>query len=1262
MKKGIFATLLFVCMAVVLMPAGFAFADSVTAGAFTVTSDSTLTEGTDYSYSDGTLTILSDKEVTIANTNPEATGDSIAVADGVNANITLAGVNISTGWYVAAFRIADNSTGNVTITLADGTNNTLRSGNDCAGLQKNGVASPGTLTITGTGALTVQGGDSAAGIGGGKNSATANIKIEGGTIISTAGRIGAGIGSGMGTWDTVSNIKIAGGTVTANGSYGGAGIGGSSGGDAANITIEGGTVTANGGSGDAYVRSGAGIGGGGGGNCWAVTISGGSVKANPGTDATPIGGGNGAVTPTNGTESVYLLEMDGASNSLTIDGIAYPADHGDGKVYVYLSEGEHTIVKDGVSTTHIYKVTADNTLEAIVLDFTVTATNSGETLISGVDYTYPEDTGQLTIISNKAITIRNNDPSTPTTNTIVVAAGVDANITLAGVNIGVQGCPLMIADNSMGDVTITLAEGTTNTLIASGNYAGLQKNGITNPGTLTITGTGMLIAQGGYDAAGIGSRGTPGDYSETANITIQGGTIIATGGSSGAGIGGGVLGDAFNITISGGIVTATGGRSGAGIGGGDNGNGSNITISGGIVTATGGDTGAGIGGGFSGSGSDITIQGGSVKAIPGKAFAGEDASSIGGGVKGNGAVTPTDGTMDVHLLEIDNAGGADIAINDTDYPDTHISYDSNGAMSEEDRIYAYLPSKTLAVPNVVTIGDTTAKYYWANQWIRVVDGDFEITLDAPVTGSALDTTAQLADDTNIGSVSSVTWKAGAAQADVNAICGTAYTAEITISPQAGCAFSADATARVNGNEATITNDNGAITVAYTFDETVHVWGEAVYEWSEGEQSCTATRTCVGNATHAESELASITSAQTKAPTCTQQGETTYTATFESDWAEQQTKVLANISATGHSWGEPDYIWGEDGNTCTATRTCSKDSSHTETAVGQIVSERTKEPTYTEPGETTYTATFAEGWADTQTTTIADIPATGSDWYATEYQWSTDGKTCTASRTHKTEQGRIETLEVTAVGKQVKPPTCTEDGATRYTAAFDTEWTTPQSMIVEDLPATAHRWSEIAYIWSDDGHTCTAARTCMNDSTHVQTADAEITHVQTKEPSCTEKGTTTYTASFEADWAAEQTKLIADLPAAGHGETRLENMKEPTCTEEGYTGDKVCTVCGEVVEAGTTIEKIAHSFGDWTVVAQPTATEKGEQQRICTICGSVEKQEIPATSTAGDQTAPGQKDTELPQTGDKANLGLWSVLFFGSVLGLLAAIFLRRKKA
>lgn len=47
MRRKIIAMLLCACMAVVLMPTGFAFANSVAAGAFTVTSDSTLAEGTD---------------------------------------------------------------------------------------------------------------------------------------------------------------------------------------------------------------------------------------------------------------------------------------------------------------------------------------------------------------------------------------------------------------------------------------------------------------------------------------------------------------------------------------------------------------------------------------------------------------------------------------------------------------------------------------------------------------------------------------------------------------------------------------------------------------------------------------------------------------------------------------------------------------------------------------------------------------------------------------------------------------------------------------------------------------------------------------------------------------------------------------------------------------------------------------------------------------------------------------------------------------
>ena len=179
-----------------------------------------------------------------------------------------------------------------------------------------------------------------------------------------------------------------------------------------------------------------------------------------------------------------------------------------------------------------------------------------------------------------------------------------------------------------------------NELKSGKGRAGLEK---TSTGTLTLKDdnkeAGSLTATGGYNGAGIG--GGNGDGAE--NITITGGTVTATGGSSGAGIGGGAEGGGGNnITIKGGTVTATGGgyrgNSGAGIGGGSSGSGENITINDGKVTATGGSYAAGIGGGSvgawggdAGSGKNITINGGTVNATGTDGGAG-----IGGGENGNG--------------------------------------------------------------------------------------------------------------------------------------------------------------------------------------------------------------------------------------------------------------------------------------------------------------------------------------------------------------------------------------------------------------------------------------------------------------------------------------------------------------------------------------------------------------------------------------------------------------------------------------------------
>ena len=183
--------------------------------------------------------------------------------------------------------------------------------------------------------------------------------------------------------------------------------------------------------------------------------------------------------------------------------------------------------------------------------------------------------------------------------------------------------------------------------------AGLEKNTSTSTGTLTLkddkeAGSGSLKATGGKYGAGIGG----GNYGSGENITITGGRVNATGGWGSAGIGGGNYGSGNygsgkTITIKGGTVTAKGGDCGAGIGGGNGGIGENIKITDGTVNATGGWGGAGIGGGYGGyggygNGKNITITDGTVTATGGIYGAG-----IGGGVNASGSNVTVSGAAQV---------------------------------------------------------------------------------------------------------------------------------------------------------------------------------------------------------------------------------------------------------------------------------------------------------------------------------------------------------------------------------------------------------------------------------------------------------------------------------------------------------------------------------------------------------------------------------------------------------------------------------------
>ena len=63
----------------------------------------------------------------------------------------------------------------------------------------------------------------------------------------------------------------------------------------------------------------------------------------------------------------------------------------------------------------------------------------------------------------------------------------------------------------------------------------------------------------------------------------------------------------------------------------------------------------------------------------------------------------------------------------------------------------------------------------------------------------------------------------------------------------------------------------------------------------------------------------------------------------------------------------------------------------------------------------------------------------------------------------------------------------------------------------------------------------------------------------------------------------------------------------TCTNKGYTLHK-CS-CGSSYSTDETAA-LGHSWGNWTVVTQPTTQQEGSESRSCSRCGATESQSIP----------------------------------------------------
>ena len=272
-------------------------------------------------------------------------------------------------------------------------------------------------------------------------------------------------------------------------------------------------------------------------------------------------------------------------------------------------------------------------------------------------------------------------------------------------------------------------------------------------------------------------------------------------------------------------------------------------------------------------------------------------------------------------------------------------------------------------------------------------------------------------------------------------------------------------------------------------------------------------------------------------------------------------------------------------------------------------------------------------------------ANGHAYGAPVWSWTDDFK-ATATFTCANNAAHVENVTATVTNAVTTEATCETDGVRTYTAKVTFGGKEYTDTKTETLPATGHAYGEPVWKWNDD-FTASATFTCANDDSHVETVNAAVTNEVTTEATCEADGVRTYTAKVAFEGKEYTDTKTETLPATGH-DTELVGAKDATCTEDGYTGDEVCKVCGVTVKQGEVIPALGHDYKDGK----------------CSRCGAEEPTTPVEPGKPGDSGKPTtpEKPAEpsqptTPATGDSSNMtALWVVLAVAG-LGIIALVVL-----
>jgi len=322
----------------------------------------------------------------------------------------------------------------------------------------------------------------------------------------------------------------------------------------------------------------------------------------------------------------------------------------------------------------------------------------------------------------------------------------------------------------------------------------------------------------------------------------------------------------------------------------------------------------------------------------------------------------------------------------------------------------------------------------------------------------------------------------------------------------------------------------------------HSYGEVTYVWNEEHTEVTATRVCLNDDAHMETETVSTTYTVITNPTCLNEGLGRYVSNSFTNLAFVVQSKDITLDALGHELTQYEY----KAPTCTeigheAYEECSRCDYTTYVEISALghneIIDQAIAPTCEDTGLT-------EGkHCDRCNEILVEqtvINALGHNYSSVEYVWNNDYTNLTATHTCLNDNSHIETETVSTTYTVINEPTCLNEGGGRY---------------------VSNSFTNLAFIVQSKDITLDAL-------------GHELTQYEYKAPTCEEEGHEAYEECSRCDYTT-----YVEISALGHNEI-IDQAIAPTCEDTGLTEGKHCDRCSKVLIEQNIIDALGHKYNDY----------------------------------------------------------------------------------